>query len=136
MIEKLLPEKPDMLTQLARKQYAGEEWSALRGLLVDRAARLLEELELPEDEQCYLRGSVLELKGAYPGAIENYDRAVTLRPNEAAWRYDYAVLLMQQGRLDEAKQQARRGARLLPRSRKHKQLLEQIIEAGLSQGRN
>jgi len=134
MIEELLPESPAMLVRLARERYATEEWLTVRGLLVDRAALLLEKLDLPKAERCYLRGSVLAMQGSYSEAIESFDRAVTLRPNEADWRYDYAVLLMQQGRLFEAKRQARHGARLAPRSAKHRRILERIIEAGLGQG--
>jgi len=136
MIERLLPESPAMLVRLARDRYATEEWLTVRGLLVDRAALLLEELDLPEAEWCYLRGSVLSMQGFCSEATESLGRAVALRPNEADWRYDYAVLLMQQGRLAEAKRQARHGARLAPRSRKHRQILERIIEAGLGQENN
>jgi len=136
MIEELLPESPAMLVRLARERYAAEEWSTVRGLLVDRAALLLEELDLPKGEQCYLRGSVLALQKSYSEAIESFDRAVTLCPNEADWRYDYAVLLLRQGQLGKAREQAKWGARLAPRSGKHKQLLEQIIQAGLSQERS
>ncbi len=64
------------------------------------------------------------------------DAALRQRPDNAVWRYEFALLLEQQGRLDEAKEQARRSARLAPRSPKYKRLLEQIIQTGLSQGRN
>jgi tetratricopeptide (TPR) repeat protein len=133
VISKLLPDSPELLIQLARKQYRADEQADVRRLLLQRAERLVEQADLPEDEQQYLRGSLFAMKEAYPQAIEKYSRAVELRPHELVWRYELVLLLQQEGRLEEALEHARSCARATPRSKQFRMLLQQIHEARLRQ---
>ena len=128
VIAKLLPDSPELLIKLARKQYGGDEEADVRGLLLQRAEGLVEQADLPEDEQQYLRGSIFALKKAYPEAIRSYSRAVELRPHELVWRYELALLLLREGLLDEALEHARLCARGAPRNWRYRALLELIYK--------
>ena len=130
-VEKALPDSPALLIELARERYQGEEHATMRGMLIERAERLIDGVDLPEEERHHLRGSVLALKEHYPEAIEHYSRAVELRSEAVSWRYELAVALQQQGLLDEAHKQARWCARMEPHHREYRELLEQILEAQL-----
>jgi tetratricopeptide (TPR) repeat protein len=131
MVQKVLPDSPELLVRLAQKQYAADEHANLRRLLVERAEELIEQVDLPADERHHLRGSVLALKGVNSEAIKSYADAVKLRPNEVVWRYEFALLLKREGLLDEAHAQAKQCARMAPAEREYRELLEQIHEARL-----
>ncbi len=131
VIEKLLPDSPGLLVQLARQRYRAEQHAPLRRLLVRRAEALAEQGALPQDELYYLRGSIFGLKEVYPKAIENYARAVALRPEDVVWRYELALLLEREGRFGEAHRQATRCARLDPRRREYRDLLQRIHQTRL-----
>jgi len=126
MIEKLLPESPGELIQLARERFPAEENPNVHRLLVERAEALIDRIELPQDEAYYLRGAVCELKGLYPQAIENYSRAVELRYQEAGWRYQLAQLLRREGMIHRAHREAVRCAQANPHKREYQELLEEI----------
>ena len=136
MIAKLLPDDPKELVRLARdtfkrknegeKQEEDDADAKVHDLLVQRAEELLEQIDLPPGEQYYLRGAVCELKGDFPQAIDNYRRAVELRYEEVPWRYELAVLLKKQGRIDEAHKEARLCALREPHKLEYRRLLEEI----------
>ncbi len=128
VITKLLPASPELLVKLARKQYARDDQADVRGLLLQRAAGLVEQVDLPKDERQHLCGSIFALKGANSEAIQSYSRAVELRPHELVWRYELALLLQREGLLDEALKHARLCARGAPHSKKYRALLERIYE--------
>ena len=67
----------------------------------------------------------------YQEAIKNYARAIELCSENVAWRYEFAIVLQQQGLLDEAHRQAKWCARLAPRDAKYRQLLQQLHETRL-----
>ena len=131
MVEKVLPDDPALLIQLARERYQDEEHALVRTMLIDRAELLVEQADMPEDERYYLRGAVLALKACYPEAIENYLRAVELRSREVTWRYELALALQHEGLLDEAHEQAKCCARMAPRHSTYRKLLEDIHEIRL-----
>jgi len=134
-VEKALPDSPALLIELAWERYQGEEHATMRRMLIDRAERLLDQVDLPEEERHHLRGSVLALREQYPEAIEHYWRAVQLRSEAVSWRYELALALRQQGLLDEAYKQATWCARMDPRHREYRELSEQILETQLRKAR-
>ena len=132
-VEKLLPDSPQLLVQLARKQFAGADDEEIQNQLLARAERLLPQSDLDEAERLFTRGSIGALREDYPEAIDCYSQALVLRSYEVDWRYELARLLQRQGQLDEAHEQARRCARLEPRELRHKKLLEEILNTKLTQ---
>jgi tetratricopeptide (TPR) repeat protein len=128
-VEDVLPESPALLVRLARERYQVDEQEEMRRLLAERAGRLLDEVDLPEDERHYLRAAAFSLRGLDSEAIASLLRAVELRPGEASWRYEVAVLLNRAGRIDEGHKQARLAARLAPRNGTYRALLKEINHA-------
>ena len=101
-IERLFPAQPQLLIKLACEVYAAEKDAEVKKALIQRAAALVREGRFPEDETHYLQGAVCALQGDYPQAISHTTRAVELRPDAIRWRYELAVLLQHDGRLEEA----------------------------------
>ena len=134
MVEDALPDSPQMLLDLARERYQAKEHAEIRRLLSERAEALLETADLPAEERAYLRGSTHALKQEYAEAIAQYAQAVQLRPRAAGWRYELARLLKEQGRINEAHEQATLCARLDPQNGQYRTLLRQINRARLTAG--
>jgi len=76
----------------------------------------------------------LIVQGRFEEAATEGQRAVRLQPRQLPWRYELALLLKSQGRLDEAHEHARVCAMLNPSRREYRQLLEQINLARLTSG--
>lgn len=130
-IAQLLPDSPELLVRLARREFADD--ATIRDRLLARAEEILPQSDLAEAERLYLAGAIGALRNDYPQAIDYYLRAVALRSRQVAWRYELAQLLQQQGRLEEAREQARWCARLEPKQARHKRLLEEIHYARLTE---
>ena len=133
-MEKLLPDSPALLIGLARQRYNATEDADVRRLLVERAAALVDCVDLPEGERNYLRGSAFALQGDFPAAVASLQRAVQLRPQETAWRYELALSLQATGDFGGAREQAKWCARTDPRNAVYRKLLEQIILQQLDPG--
>jgi len=125
-VEQVLPGSPSLLVQLARERYQGEEHAEMRDMLAERAERLIDGADLAEEEGHYLRAAALSLRGLNSEAIGSLLRAVELDPEKARWRYELAVLLKDEGRIDEAHKHARLAARLDPRNVEYRKLLKEI----------
>jgi len=132
MVERVLPDSPELLIELAQGRYRGKEHAAIRRMLADRAERLIGRVELPEEEQYYLRASARALKELYPEAIADYVRAVELRPQKVGWRYQLALLLEREGRISEAHEQAKLCARMDPHNGKYRSLLRELNHTRLT----
>lgn len=132
MVENVLPDSPALLIRLARERYQAEEDAEVPRLLAERAGKLVEEVDLPEDQRAYLRGWASQLQGLYPKATVSLSRAVELRPQKAEWRYELALLLKDQGRIGEAHEQARLCARMDPTNDKYRTLLKEINRARIT----
>ena len=126
MVETVLPESPQRLVELARKQYGAPEQAEIRRKIARRADGLLNRAGLTDAETAYLRGSIAVLEEDYPRAIRNYRRAVTLRGTNLSWRYELALLLIRQGMVEAAREQAQVCAQLHPDNGDYRTLLEQI----------
>ena len=108
---------------------------AVDGLLVDELQTLDERvrfrLQLPPSRAGRLETlenlAVINDRGeaVYLKSLARFE----LRPGEASWRYEVAVLLKGAGRIDEAHEQARLAARLAPRNGTYRALLKEINHA-------
>jgi len=132
VVEKVLPESPDYLVRLIRTRYMSDDQAAERRLLAEKAATLIDGAGLPEDESYYLRGAIEAARERLPEAAASYERALELRPNEAQWRYELALLYQRLDMLDEAQSQASMCARIAPDRAEYRDLLEQIYKAKFS----
>jgi tetratricopeptide (TPR) repeat protein len=131
LVREALPESPQFLLDLATTRFRRENDEAAHRLLVTRARQALDRTDLEEAQRCYFQAVIETLSGDVERAISYYSKAIPLRPNELAWRYQYAELLLSQGNLDEAHVQIRWCARMEPESAKYRRLLEQITQGRL-----
>jgi len=132
MIDTVLPQSPQRLVELARQQYGAPEQAEIRHKIARRADGLLDRAGLTDAETAYWRGSIAALEEDYPRAIRNYRRAVTLRGTNVSWHYELALLLMRQGMVEAAREQAQICAQLRPENGDYRTLLEQIEHARLA----
>jgi tetratricopeptide (TPR) repeat protein len=133
-VEHVLPTIPESLIDLTTSRFGTAEHEELRNLLLDRASRLLDEADLPADQQAYLRGRILGLRQRLAEAVESYAVALQIQPTQLAWRYEMALLLEKQGRLNEAHEQAVRCVAMEPDNAAYDELLKRIIRAKLRPG--
>lgn len=133
VVEQVLPDSPQLLLDFAgRTEYQAAHYTAVRHRLAQRALDALDTCDLSDDEKCHLRASALVVQGRFEEAAAEGHRAVRMQPRQLPWRYELALLLKSQGRLDEAHEQARVCAMLNPSRREYRQLLEQINLARLT----
>jgi Flp pilus assembly protein TadD len=119
--------------RIARQRVTEEDASYPRGILLNRAQELLDQQPPPEPERFYLQASISVMTGRTAEALNDYARAIELNPNEASWRFDYAMALVREGRLEEAREQAVWCARRDPQHGDYRQLLERIHQLRLRQ---
>ena len=127
-LEKLLPDSPTLLIELAREEYSGDQYAPLlpvagaRGR-VDRAAWISASRRAPPPgcSFCPSRqklGSDRKLH-AGPGACRQ----------NTAWRYELALLLRREGKLEQAHEEAKYYALIQPANADYRKLLEEINHA-------
>jgi len=134
-MERILPDSPPLLLDVARRQeYQAVRYTEIRHRLAQRALDALDGWDLPEDEKCHLRAAALCVQDRYGEAVVYGVRAVRMRPRQLPWRYEVALLLKDQGKLEEAYEHARVCAMLNPTRREYRELLEQISHARLMAG--
>jgi tetratricopeptide (TPR) repeat protein len=126
VVHQVLPASPALLLKLADEDYASDWRAYPRRLLVERAEKLLAEQQLPRGEAMYLLGLASELKGDGERAAHWYQEAVKARPEAITWRFHLAKAYQQQGRLEEAHEQARRCVRMDPRYQPGLDLLKEL----------
>jgi tetratricopeptide (TPR) repeat protein len=130
-IEKLLPDDPASLVELAKSRFAGREGTATRERLLARARQLLTTAEATP-ERHYLEGMILSLEGNSPPAIEQLKKAVELRPEQIGWRYELALVLQRSEKLEAAHEQARLCWSLDPSNELYEKLYRQLVRMQLT----
>lgn len=131
LVEKVLPDQPGLLVEVARKRYVGEHQAYARRVIAQRSERLLDRVAMGEDERHYLRGAARLLEGRRAEAVAEYEEAVALRPRQGEWRYELAMLLKEQGALMQAHEHACSCVATDPHNVAYRRLLEQINHARL-----
>lgn len=125
IVSQALPQSPKFLLDMAAQRPGGSDAAEQRTLLVERALELLRNSDAPEAERQHLVGRGLALLGRYPEALRAYLYAVQERPNVASWRYELSVLLLHEGHVDEAVEQAQASLRLAPDNADYQRHLQQ-----------
>ena len=127
--EKLFPPSPTLLIRLATIHLHTERYVRERANILSYATQVIRESSIPDGQRHYLGGIVLALQGRLPEAISEYGRAVELDGQEIRWRYELAALLQAQGRLAEAREQARLCVAVEPTRPEYRELLQKISVA-------
>jgi len=126
LVARVLPPSPDFLLDAAEGEFSGPDRAEDRRLLVQRALDLLRDSDAPEAERQRAVGRALVLLQRYPEALRAYLYAVRERPNVAAWRYELSLLLLRQGHVEGALEQARTCLRLDPQNVNYQRHLRQV----------
>jgi tetratricopeptide (TPR) repeat protein len=94
-----LPDNPHLL-------FAAAEIIPDRRPFLEKALSLLDRQAEPlKAEDLYLRGQICRQLDRPKEALASCHAAVVQEPRQVAWRYDYAELLVQQGRWNEAREE-------------------------------
>lgn len=126
VLDRVVPAQPEVLLELAVRQFADESLRSQREAVLNRAAMLLDRQRREDGSWYHLRGEVERMLGRLTEAAANFQQAVELQPGNVAWRYELALLLVELGRVEEAHEQARWCIRHDPQRTEYRQLLQTI----------
>jgi O-antigen ligase len=109
LLDKLLPDSPELLLGLARGDASIQVGDAERASLVQRAKQLLTEQKghSPDARWHYASAGLLRLENHPEAATDAYRLALRLKPDAQDWRREFAEFLEREDKIDEALQQAR-----------------------------
>jgi Flp pilus assembly protein TadD len=83
-----------------------------------------------------LRGRIALLRNDGRQALSHFTRALAMRPDETAWRYDLAIALKESGRHLEAQQRARVCLGMEPPNERYEALLREVTRTRLTAKRS
>jgi tetratricopeptide (TPR) repeat protein len=126
LLDQTLPNQADLLLDVARKYFAGDERAQLRHVFLARAGAALDETPLPRAENEYTRAAILNLQGRQDEAVPLYEHAISLDSNNRTWRFEYARLLIDLERFDDALQHVNFLIQAEPRSGPYRQLQKEF----------
>jgi tetratricopeptide (TPR) repeat protein len=104
LLDQTLPNEADLLLQVARTYFAGQQRAPLQKVVLERAAAALEETRLPPADAEYTEAAILHLQGRTAEALPLYARAIALKSSDLNWRFEYARALIALERFDEAQE--------------------------------
>ena len=103
--DRLLPDAPEKLIALTRIPLPNHQRVLLCQAIGKKAETLQAIRELSAGEGLYIAGVANLVRGHPAKGISLLFRAVGMRPGMTKWRYDLAVVLQKEGRVDEAIEQ-------------------------------
>ena len=126
----VLPEDPLQVVQVAA--VLGQTPAEVR-LRIATANRVIQLASESPDSQTaeyqYVMAAAHMMISRDDLAAQHLHNAIRSRPNELDWRFEYSVLLWQQGDNDEARKQLQWCLRLKPHVRRFRQLMQEIDAA-------
>jgi tetratricopeptide (TPR) repeat protein len=125
LVRAVLPDHPELLLEVARELPAASIGD--RRLILERALVVLKRARPPLSTQdLYRCATIRRALGDLPGAQEDYRAALLRAPEKSEWRYEYALVLVEQGRFEEAHQEVLTLLALEPASPRARALLETV----------
>jgi O-antigen ligase/tetratricopeptide (TPR) repeat protein len=128
-IGRLLPDSPEWILDVAVDYFGVESDRPVRRALLDRAQQLIVSQDPYSARTAWLLGRVALLRNDSRQAVSHLSRALTLEPENTAWRYELAVALKQAGRYLEAQEQARICVQIQPDNARYETLLREVTRA-------
>jgi tetratricopeptide (TPR) repeat protein len=128
LLERVLPERPEVVLGVALRLYPAGKPSADRQALLERALRLARERGEPTAEDLELQGRILRELGRRADAVAAYRQALEHRPRQLEWRCALALLLCQEGAYNEAREELRFVLALQPSHPAANKLLRLVTE--------
>jgi tetratricopeptide (TPR) repeat protein len=126
-ITSIVPACPDWILDVAVPSFAADADRPIRRSLLVHAERLLQSGGAFDAPANYQLGQIAMLRNDSVRAVQHLSRAVTLQPEETAWRYQLSVALHQAGRTLEAQQHARVCLEFEPQNPRYQALLRKLI---------
>jgi Flp pilus assembly protein TadD len=123
----MVPDSPEMILDIADAQFSSPADRPIRQALLAKAETLASSRRVDDAQASWLRGRIALLRNDARRAVAYFTQAVTMRPNETAWRYELAVALQQSGRYPEAREQARLCVGTEPGNERYEALLREVI---------
>jgi O-antigen ligase/tetratricopeptide (TPR) repeat protein len=125
LVRAVLPDRPELLLEAAQALPAAAESD--RRPILERALAILKRAGAPlTATDLYRRATIRRALGDSPGALEDYRAALLIEPARSAWRYEHAVLLVEQGRFEEAHEEVLTILALEPASPQARALLDRV----------
>ena len=121
VINTVIPQSPAAMFRFAHHHWPTD--IAVQQSIATIVLQRLEEGDSTEPETHYLRGWALDMLGRSEEALVELRMAVTSQPAKVQWRFDFARLLHQQDRLDEAIEQLKQCVLAEPDSREYREFL-------------
>jgi O-antigen ligase len=108
LVELILPPRPRVLAAAAAFLYSQSRDAAGRREFLEAAlATITNPNEAPSSEDAHARAWMLASLARSAEAMALYREALTRDPLQSGWRYEFAVLLHEQGRLQDARSELR-----------------------------
>jgi tetratricopeptide (TPR) repeat protein len=129
IVERIIPENPQLLVQASQLKYPNQDETEQRRPYLERALHILNDRGTKLDATgLHLQGEINAMLSKPAEALLCYGRALKMDPRQGQWRLEYAQLLRQQGRLEEAKQELQRLLTYGPQNQVVRDLLRQVVE--------
>jgi Flp pilus assembly protein TadD len=116
--------------------FGAETDRPIRRALLTRAENLVRSQTEDAAHADWLRGRIALLRSDGRQAVSYFTRALAMRPDETAWRYDLAIALKESGRYHEAQQHARVCLGMEPQNERYEALLREVTRARLAAKRS
>ena len=126
ILDDVLPMDSEILLKTANEYFSGEAQTSIRNRFLKRAEEALDQTDLPADRLAYITAKIYLLQGRGEEAVPFFKTAVDLNSFTTSWRYDYACLLRDLEKYDEALEQAVVLTSQKPDSARFRRLYEQI----------
>lgn len=126
-ITRIVPDCPDWILDVAVPSFAVDADRPIRRSLLVHAEQRLQTGTAFDATTNYQLGQIAMLRNDSIRAVQHFSRAVTLQPEETAWRYQLSVALHQAGRTLEAQQHARVCLEFEPQNPRYQALLRKLI---------
>ena len=128
MVDFVLPQRPRTLAAAAAFLYPQSRAFADRRQFLDAAvAAIANQHEALSAEDAHAKARMLASLGRSDEARAAYREALTLDPAQPGWRYEYAVVLHEQGRLQDARTELRAVLDQQPENTSARERLERVV---------
>jgi tetratricopeptide (TPR) repeat protein len=128
LLDRVLPDRPGLLMNVARGHYGSPEQAAEQHVLLEHALGLLDEKGSLSVDEYRLKSLIYHLLGMEELARGAFKDAVALQPLDAKLRYEYASVLFQQGRYQECRHELARVLSLQPDHGQARELLASALK--------
>ena len=127
-VENILPGDLELLVGLIRNDFSKPKEAGIQVLLIEKVDALMKDPGISDAEKHYYEAVVHRVQGKFNDAENSYSEAIKLIPNQDEWMYEFAILLMEMDKLEEAERYARKCVWQKPNMNKYRKLLNRIEE--------